>query len=280
MKFILSILLILPTFIFSQKDTNYLKVYLKTDINYASSASDNRREAQSAVGTLGIKFDLYNNLFASSVFTVHSQNQEITTDNISETKLFGTNLLLPQNSSSDISNFELQTGVSSFYRLFIDVFDMKFKEKKSDIFLKPWGASLMFRINNTIWQKPNVQLPVTIGTFSVDVTYRLLDAEMAESNERIKLIVSAGYNNRRLGGDYGLEQNKELRTEFLSTDKLAFDGFKFSTRLEVSKFYGQFDLTSFGKKHSISGFSGDQAVITVGLRADLPISTKVKKYIK
>jgi len=280
MKFILSILLILPTFIFSQKDTNYLKVYLKTDINYASSASDNRREAQSAVGTLGIKFDLYNNLFAPSVFTVHSQNQEITTDNISETKLFGTNLLLPQNSSSDISNFELQTGVSSFYRLFIDVFDMNFKEKKSDIFLKPWGASLMFRINNTIWQKPNVQLPVTIGTFSVDVTYRLLDAEMAESNERIKLIVSAGYNNRRLGGDYGLEQNKELRNEFLATDKLAFDGFKFSTRLEVSKFYGQFDLTSFGKKHSISGFSGDQAVITVGLRADLPISTKVKKYIK
>lgn len=280
MRYLFFIILSIPLLVLSQKDTNYLKVYLKTDINYASSASDNRREAQSAVGTLGVKFDLYNNLFASSVFTVHSQNQEITTDNISETKLFGTNLLLPQNSSSDISNFELQTGVNSVYRLLIDVFDFHFKERKSDIFLKPWGTSLMFRINNTIWEKPNVQLPVTIGTLSLDVTYRLLDAEMDESNERIKLILSAGYNNRRLGGDYGLEQNRELRKDFLSTDKLNFDGFKFSTRLEVSKFYGQFDLTSFGKKHSIAGFSGDQAVITVGLRADLPISTKVKKYIK
>jgi hypothetical protein len=39
-------------------------------------------------------------------------------------------------------------------------------------------------------------------------------------------------------------------------------------------------LTTFGKKNSISGFSGDQAIIIVGIRADLPISTKVKKYIK
>jgi hypothetical protein len=103
---------------------------------------------------------------------------------------------------------------------------------------------------------------------------------MAESNERVKLVVSTGYTNRRLGGDYGLEQNKNLRNNFLGTDRLSFDGFKFSTRLEISKFYGQFDLTTFGKKNSISGFSGDQAIIIVGIRADLPISTKVKKYIK
>lgn len=286
MKLFKILIFIIPLFSFSQKDSllkkdnNSLKVYLKTDINYASSASDNRKESQSAVGTLGIKFDLYDNIFASSVFTVHSQNQQITTDDVSETKLFGTNLLLPQNSSSDISNFELQTGVNSFYRLLIDVFDYKFKEKKSNIFVKPWGACVMFRMNNTVWQKPNLEIPVTIGSFSFDVTYRLLDAEMVESNERVKLMVSAGYTNRRLGGDYGLDQNKLLRSQFLGTDRLGFDGFKFSTRLEISKFYGQFDLTSFGKKYSISGFSGDQAIITVGIRADLPISTKVKKYIQ
>jgi hypothetical protein len=273
------LIFISPLFSFSQSDSN-LRVYLKTDINYASSASDNRKESQSAVGTLGIKFDLYDNIFASSVFTVHSQNQEIVSDDVSEEKLFGTNLLLPQNSSSDISNFELQLGIDSYYNLLTDVFDYKFKEKKSNLFIRPIGTSMIFRINNTVWEKPNLEIPITIASLSIDITYRLLDAEMAESNERVKLVVSTGYTNRRLGGDYGLEQNKNLRNNFLGTDRLSFDGFKFSTRLEISKFYGQFDLTTFGKKNSISGFSGDQAIIIVGIRADLPISTKVKKYIK
>ncbi len=278
---LLFIFLLTPFLYFSQsekKQKTDLNVYLKTDINYASSAADNRKESQSAVGTLGIKFDVYNNIWASSTFTVHSQNQEIKTEDISETKLFGTNLLLPQNSSSDISNFELQTGVSSIYRLIRDFksSEKKCPEKKSHIFLKPIGAQMSFRINNTIWQKPNVELPVTIGTLSLDMTFRLLDVEMAESDERIKLIVSTGYTNRRLGGDYGLNENSELRKEFLGTDKLAFDGFKLSTRLEISKFYGQFDLTTFGKKVGIAGFSGDQAIITVGLRADLPLATKTK----
>jgi hypothetical protein len=58
MKLFKILIFIIPLFSFSQKDSNNLKVYLKTDINYASSASDNRKEAQSAVGTLGIKFDL------------------------------------------------------------------------------------------------------------------------------------------------------------------------------------------------------------------------------
>ena len=204
------LIFISPLFSFSQSDSN-LRVYLKTDINYASSASDNRKESQSAVGTLGIKFDLYDNIFASSVFTVHSQNQEIVSDDVSEEKLFGTNLLLPQNSSSDISNFELQLGIDSYYNLLTDVFDYKFKEKKSNLFIRPIGTSMIFRINNTVWEKPNLEIPITIASLSIDITYRLLDAEMAESNERVKLVVSTGYTNRRLGGDYGLEQNKNLR---------------------------------------------------------------------
>lgn len=289
-KFKILLLTILPFFCLSQnvdtKDTtkkdstNNLKVYLLTDINYASSAADNRDQSQSAIGTLGVRFEVYNNLYASSTFTVHSQNQEIKTDDLTETKLFGTNLLLPQNSSSDISNFELVAGVNSFYRFFNDFFDCNFKKRKSDIFLKTLGFQAQFRTNNTIWQKQNIQLPVTIASLSADFRFRLLDVEMMETNERIKLIVGFGYTNRRLGGNYGLNQNSELRKEFLGTDKLGFDGFKFSTRLEVSKFYGQFDLTTFGKKHDIAGFSGDQCTISVGLRADLPISTKVKKYIE
>lgn len=285
MKLNLILFLFFPLFCFSQndsikKDSTNLKVYLMTDINYASSSSDNRQESQSAVGTLGVRFEVYNNLYASSVFTVHSQNQEISTDDITETKLFGTNLLLPQNSSSDISNFELVAGLNSFHRFVVDFFDCKIKKRKIDIFTKTVGAQILFRTNNTIWQKPTIQMPITIASFTFDIRFRILDKELLESNEHVKLIISTGYTNRRLGGDYGLNENSELRKEFLGTDRLGFDGFKFSTRLEISKFYGQFDLTSFGKKHSIAGFSGDQGIVTVGLKADLPISTKVKKYIE
>ena len=143
---LLLLLLIIPFFAISQtvkKQKTDLNVYLKTDINYASSAADNRKEAQSAVGTLGIKFDVYNNIWASSTFTVHSQNQEISTEDISETKLFGTNLLLPQNSSSDISNFELQTGINSIYRLVRDFREPEkiCPEKKSHVFLSPLDYS-------------------------------------------------------------------------------------------------------------------------------------------
>ena len=36
------------------------------------------------------------------------------------------------------------------------------------------------------------------------------------------------------------------------------------------------DITNFGKKQNIAGFSGDQAIITLGIRADLQLPTKVK----
>jgi hypothetical protein len=99
---------------------------------------------------------------------------------------------------------------------------------------------------------------------------------MVDSDEKIRLMVSLGYTSRRLGGDYGLDKNSELRKEFIGTDRLGFDGVKFSTRLEVSKFYGQIDLTSFSNKGNIAGFSGNQAIVSLGIRADLPLPTKVK----
>ena len=282
MRFLFLILLAIPFISFSQNDSikvdssryqhfekDKLKVFLKTDVNYASSTSDPRKNAQSATGTLGIKFE-NGYLYGSSVFTIHSQNEQISTLDSSETKLFGSSLLLPQNSSSNISNFELQLGAKSFYEL--DSTNKKFLYK----WCHPIGAQASFRVNNTIWQKSTISLPITIASFSFDINYRVLDVEMVDTEDRIKLIISGGYNTRRLGGDYGLTQNSELRKEFLGTDKLGFDAFKFSTRLEVSKFYGQIDLTSFGKKYNIPGFSGHQAVITLGIRADLQLPTKVK----
>lgn len=257
------------------RDTTDLKVYLKTDIKYASSAADTRKEAQSATGTLGMKFEK-GYLFGSAVFTIHSQNEQISTTDDSERKLFGTSLLLPQNSSSNISNFELHLGANSFYKR------KKYSELRGNDFykfmhtwLQPIGCQIIWRVNNTVWEKSQITVPVTISSFSVDMTYRILDVKMDNfGDDRVKLIFSVGYNSRRLGGDYGLDENSSLRYQFLGSDKLAFNGLKITTRLEVSKFYGQIDLTSFSKKDNIKGFSGDQAVITIGIRADLGLATK------
>jgi hypothetical protein len=283
MKLLSLILILIPSVLFSQLDTckcdttklKDLKVYLKTDINYASSKSDTRKEAQSATGTLGLKFETLN-VFGSATFTIHSQNEEISTTDSLETKLFGTNLLLPQNSSSNISNFELNVGTKSLWWFAQSFSDKNFKSKKINYYIKPLGFEADFRVNNTIWQKSNISIPIVINTFSAEFTYRLLDVNMIDSDEKIRLMVSLGYTSRRLGGDYGLDKNSELRKEFIGTDRLGFDGVKFSTRLEVSKFYGQIDLTSFSNKGNIAGFSGNQAIVSLGIRADLPLPTKVK----
>jgi hypothetical protein len=225
MNIIFKILLIIIPFIsFSQESKNNqvfnkenLKVYLKTDINYASSTSDSRKEAQSATGTLGVKFE-NGFIFGSSVFTIHSQNEEISTTDNTEMKLFGSSLLLPQNSTSNISNFELQLGTKGFFS-----YDSTMK-KCTKIFY-PLGCQMTFRVNNTIWEKSNISLPITIASLSLDATYRILDVRMSDTDERIRLILSLGYINRRLGGDYGLDQNSELRKDFLGTNKLGFDVF-------------------------------------------------------
>ena len=97
---------------------------------------------------------------------------------------------------------------------------------------------------------------------------------MLKTSERIKLIVSYGLTTRRLGGDFGLDSNRELRKMFLGTDKRGFNGSNFGVRLEVSKFYGEMNLTSFNKKFDIAGFSGNQAIISLGLIADLTIAAE------
>lgn len=251
-------------------DTSDLNVYLKTDIKYASSAADTRKQAQSATGTLGMKFEK-GYLFGSAVFTIHSQNEQIIATDVSEKKLFGSSLLLPQNSSSNISNFELNLGCNSFYRRkkYADLTGNEFR-KFLHIWAQPLGCQLVWRVNNTVWEKSQIIVPITISSLSVDLTYRILDIKMSNlGDDRVKLILGFGYNTRRLGGDYGLDENESLRQEFLGSTKLGFDGTKITTRLEVSKFYGQIDLTSFSKRDNIKGFSGNQAVITIGIRADL-----------
>jgi len=242
-----------------------LKVSFATNVNFAKSSDDTRKESSAGTGTLGLKFE-QGYVYGAANFNIYSQNKEIVTDS-TETKIFGTNLLLPENSSSKISNFSLLLGVKTFYLNEKDITAETFSFKR-------FGANIEFKVNNNTWKRDSISSPVTINTFNFNLTYLLLNAKILKTNERIKLILSYGVTTRRLGGDFGLDSNRDLRMKFLGTDKRGFNGSNFGVRLEVSKFYGEMNLTSFNKKFDIAGFSGNQAIISLGLVADLTIAAQ------
>lgn len=245
---------------FGNKDS--LRISFVTDVNFSSSSDDGRKQSRSGIGTIGLKFER-GYIYGSTNFTVYSQNENISTDS-SETKIFGSNLLLPENSSSKVSNFSFLLGVKTFFLNKEDI-------EASTFSFERFGANVEFRVNNNLWSRDSISVPITINTFNFNINYTLLNAKILNSDERIKLILSGGFTSRRLGGDFGLNSNKELRKSFLGTDKLSFNGTNIGFRLEISKFFGEMNLTNFDRGLNISGFSGDQTIITLGLTADLTL---------
>ena len=244
-----------------------INVYFDTDLGFASSANDTRKEASAGTGKLGLDFER-GFVNGSIKFTVFSQNKSISTTDSTDQKLFGSNLLIPQNSSNNISNFSFFLSTRSFFR-----YD-KVPDDLPIFSFKRFGSNLLFQINNTIWTKDSLSTPITINSFNLNLTYNLLNLEVLKSKEKIRIYFSVGYTSRRLGGDYGLSSYKDYRKSFLNTTDLGFDGIDFGARLELGKFYGQMNLTSFDRNKDIKGFSGNQAIITLGIKADLKIAAK------
>lgn len=243
------------------------KVFLETQIEFAASAEDMRSDAQAGYGTLGLKFER-GLLYGGVRFTVFSRNDSIEAATNTDNKIFGTNLLIPENSSNGISNFSFTLGTKSFYTL------GQINPQRQLLSWDRIGANLKFSIHNTIWELEDTSLPITITSFDIAIAYRLLTLKFEEEgNGEAVLSLGLGYTNRRLGGDYGLDANEALRTDFIGTDDLGFDGVNLSARLEVANFFGQVNLTSFGDK-GIAGFSGYQAVVNVGFNAQLNLKAK------
>ena len=206
-------------------DDSETRVYLESDIFFSSSTNDTRRDAQAGIGTLGVKFQR-KFIYGRILFTVYSKNNEIETESLIENKLFGSSLLIPQNSSNNISNFVFQFGTKSFYKF------EKVNQETDFFSWKRFGANLQYGLYNTVWRKGADILPVTISAAELMITYRLLSLRLdGEQNGRLDFYLQGGMSSRRIGGDYGLEVNKELRNNFLGNDKLGFNAFYGGARL-------------------------------------------------
>lgn len=246
---------------FLDKEVN---LYLETNIDFATSTEDSRPDAQAGIGTLGLKFDR-KFVYGQIRFTVFSSNDEVVSETNTDNKIFGSNLLIPSNSSNSISNFSFLLGTKSFY---------KYEKVENDLglfALERFGGYGKIAIYNTTWIMNDVVLPVTTTALDLHITYRLLSLKIVgEGNGRADFYIIAGYSNRRLGGDYALDKNATLRNDFINTDELGFDASNLGARLEINNFYGQVNLTNFGN-NEIPGFSGNQAIITLGFNANLTL---------
>ncbi|MBL7903899.1 MAG: hypothetical protein JNL22_02650 [Bacteroidales bacterium] len=269
-KLITCLFLLMVGPLYSQDKGETVNVYIVTDVGFTSSVNDNRKQSSPGVGSIGLKFE-QGKIFGEVSFTVYSQNEEVLTSDPFEYKLFGTNLLLPENNSGNISNFSFLFGTESFF----SSEEWSDKHPFLNSITKKFGVYGYFSVNNTTWEKDSLVTPITINSFGLNLTYTILDIELAnEGAERIKLMVFGGLTARRMGGDYALDSNVLIRKHFIGTEKIGFNGTLLGCRLEIGKFYGEMGLPWFSRKDNIAGFSGNQPVISLGLKADLNIAAK------
>jgi len=274
--YLLIIICLITNILFAQDESDKIldyntKVYLETNIDFATSSEDARTDSQAGTGTIGLKFSR-NFIYGKIRFTIFSRNEVIQAESLIDQKIFGSNLLIPSNSSNSISNFVFQIGTKSFKK-----WD-SVEEAVPLISFDRFGGYMQFSINNTTWIQDSNVIPITINSLDLQLTYRLLSLKLdGDDNGRADFYMIAGYTNRRLGGDYGLDKNEALRSSFINTEDLGFDGVNLGARLELNKFFGQVNLTSFNKE--ISGFSGNQAVITLGFNALLNLKATENRHL-
>ncbi|HTJ52459.1 MAG TPA: hypothetical protein VL443_23530 [Cyclobacteriaceae bacterium] len=233
-------------------------------ISNVKTTKGTNEQPSGGTGLLGILFkkDFF---YGSVIFNVFNKNEALTD---TTKKPFTNNLLIPDNSGQGVSNFNVSFGFQNLYNeeMSLDTIPL-FSTRRIGIY-GFWQA------NNTIWTKDTVAVPVYISSFGLYVTYNILSIPLNKnSDQNINLMWFGGYENRVLGGDYRLQNNKPLRKEFIGTEQLHFKslpsaGFK----LEVGNFYGKITETNFGLGE-ISGFNSWQATITVGAIIDLDITS-------
>ena len=248
-----------------EPDTTVLN--LITEVKTMSGTSAEQTE-RSGTGQLGISFRK-EYFYGAVLFNVVNKNSSLTSIDSSEVNLFANNLLIPENSGQGISNFRIGFGVRSFGKLDTDW------SKENLISWRRLGVYGWWNVNNTVWTKDSVTSPLTISSFGLNATYSLLSLQVFNARkDNVHLALWAGWEARRLGGDYALPKNEDVRRHFLGTTNYAFNSVLLGVQLEVGDFFGRVQHYNFGTEDQIDGFSGYQAVVTVGLNVEFNVKAE------
>ncbi len=243
------------------KDNAY-RLNLTSDVKAKSSSNTDRDVPTTGTGALGVSFSTEQS-FGSVTFNVFNRQAEVGTADSTAAKPFTNNLLIPENSGAGFSNFNLTLGLRNIWA------NDDTRKILNVVQLNRIGCFGYLQFNNTQWTKDSVSTPLFIQSHGLYVTYRLLDLEIDnDDKDDLFLTLFAGYEGRRIGGDYALDKNKELRKHFLGTEDIAFDATAFGVLLELGQFYGKLQTTAFGPSGNLDGFSGWQALVTLGVNIE------------
>lgn len=262
----------------TQSSDDIKVVEINTDINF-SSGNDNSKATRTGNGFLGISFidreTLFGSVYGDVSFSVYATNNNVfTLTGTSDKSLFGKSLLIPQNGAEGINSFSVEGGLQEFI--------LKVFKKKSG---KVWeslnrrvGLFASYKACSLNWEVDNVKTDLFINSFSGNINIVFFEKALSTSSSNNKAAFSGflGISSRRIGGNYGQNSFKDSRQLFLNTDKLDFNGIEYGFRLDVDKFYGRMSVTSFPKNVEISGFSGNQFLITLGIKSGFKISSDSK----
>lgn len=249
-------------------DAAEFDVNITSDVKAKTSANADADVPSTGTGALGISFSTERS-YGSVTFNVFNRQGELTSVDSAQSKPFANNLLIPENSGEGISNFNLTLGMRNFVkndedRAILDV-----------VQLNRLGGFCYLQYNNTNWTKDSLSTPLFIQSHGVYLSYRLLDLKILNQDEDdLYLTIYGGYEGRRLGGDYALNKNEELRNRFLGTSRIAFDATAFGVLLEMGQFYGKLQTTKFDLKDDLNGFSGWQALITLGINVQFNLKAE------
>ena len=248
-----------------------LRLNIKSDVEFKTAGVEGETPS-TGTGMLGVSFK-QDYFYGSVVFNVLNRNKTLSAEDTTTTStIFANNLLIPANSGQGVSNFRAELGIKSFAKL------------KHDWTIEPMfsrhrlGVNTFWQVNKTEWMKDTVTTSLFISSFGVTAAYTLLSAELQNADKaNVHITLLAGWEARRLGGDYALNKNEAVREYFLGTKNIAFDATMLGVMLELGVFYGKVQLYNFGQAEQLDGFNGNQSVISLGMNVEFNVAAKTIK---
>jgi hypothetical protein len=246
------------------------KISILTDLSQSTTGGG---ESQKKIGNgrLGVAF-VTERFYGDLSFAVFTSDRSQATNRLTDTAFFYNTLLLAQHQTGGLNEFSGSIGMNGLLRGLLPAREGENPYGLRASLRENFGLHCNFRSSNQYWEKDSVYADVLLNAFSLLLSYRAFDFQLEEESwGHLQLFLFGGFTTRRLGGNYALDRNYELRQDFLGIDKYVFDGWEYGARIELGPFYGKASFTEFDIADNIPGFSGPQLAVRIGATIKLDL---------